>query len=136
MGAVAATAMQLETNDGEQKAPNAQQYQRSAWVCRWPGQAVLAASHIFWTAAVESAFSAGAAGVKALYGALLRQLSELSAMVRGERGALSPLARLTLSALIVMDIHQRDVVKTSFQASTPASTSRPGRTSVGSTFAR
>eukprot|EP01107_Rhizomastix_libera_P011726 TRINITY_DN2935_c0_g1_i3.p1 TRINITY_DN2935_c0_g1~~TRINITY_DN2935_c0_g1_i3.p1 ORF type:complete len:3350 (-),score=861.62 TRINITY_DN2935_c0_g1_i3:62-10111(-) len=85
---------------------------RTQWVQKWPGQCVLAGSHIFWTTNVENALRMGKEGVAAVHKSLLSQLSDLSQMVRGELGDLSSLSRMTLGALIVMDIHQRDVVAT------------------------
>eukprot|EP00741_Cyanophora_paradoxa_P002452 tig00000076_g2377.t1 len=82
---------------------------RGEWVVKWPGQVVLCGSQTHWTKEVQEAImSGGAANVKKYYeGTVLPQLLTLTELVRG---SLPPLARLTLGALIVIDVHARDVV--------------------------
>ena len=79
---------------------------RTAWATSWPGQLVLNGSQVFWTAEVESALAAPG-GLKAYAATLHAQLGDIVALVRGDLGRL---ARQTLSALTVIDVHQRDVV--------------------------
>ncbi|KAI8468854.1 MAG: dynein heavy chain 8 [Monoraphidium minutum] len=82
---------------------------RGEWVLQWPGQVVLAVTAIYWTQDVASAIAAGASDASALPACAARcgrQLGEVVELVRGE---LSPLNRATLSALVVMDVHARDV---------------------------
>eukprot|EP00002_Diphylleia_rotans_P006932 TRINITY_DN1638_c0_g1_i1.p1 TRINITY_DN1638_c0_g1~~TRINITY_DN1638_c0_g1_i1.p1 ORF type:complete len:4126 (-),score=976.49 TRINITY_DN1638_c0_g1_i1:597-12974(-) len=87
---------------------------RSQWVQDWPGQIVLAGSQIYWTAAVERAITqAATAGLRKLRDVLLRQLTDLTDLVRRN---LKPLARLTLGSLIVIDVHARDVVSRMIEA--------------------
>lgn len=82
---------------------------RTEWVQAWPGQVVLAGSQVYWTRAVTAALQTGnIAEVKRLYAALLKQLDDLTMLVRGD---VSPLTRLTLGSLIVIDVHARDVVQ-------------------------
>ena len=80
---------------------------REEWVLRWPGQVVICVSQIYWTYDVEKAISAGKNGIKELLGKLNSDLNEVIKLVRGE---LSKMARLTLGALVVIDVHARDVV--------------------------
>ncbi|KAJ3275318.1 Dynein heavy chain 1, axonemal [Terramyces sp. JEL0728] len=80
--------------------------ERTDWVLKWPGQAVLSGSQTYWTAEVSEALRNGT--LKALYTRLLAQLQGLVGLVRGE---LPFLNRLVLGDLIVIDVHSRDVVK-------------------------
>ena len=67
---------------------------------------MLAGSQTYWTQEVEQALTAAYHGVKEYYMKLLQQLDDLTKLVRGN---LSKLARLTLGALITIDVHARDV---------------------------
>ena len=81
---------------------------REKWILDWPGQIVICVSQIFWTKEVEAAIrEGGAAGLRNYKEKCTRQLEELANLVRGE---LTPMARATLSALCVIDVHARDVV--------------------------
>jgi dynein heavy chain len=82
--------------------------ERSQWVLDWPGQVVLTASQIMWTKEVSEAIQDKDGGLRKLYQQQLSQLDDLTKLVRGN---LTPLARLTLGSLIVIDVHARDVVK-------------------------
>jgi dynein heavy chain len=81
---------------------------RNKWVLGWPGQAVLSGSQIYWTKDVTEALKQGGNKMKDLYTKLLAQLQGLVTLVRGE---LPYLNRLVLGDLIVIDVHNRDVVK-------------------------
>ena len=81
---------------------------RTGWVLRWPGQAILSGSQTFWTQEVTEALRTGPQALKDLYSTLLSQLQGLVGLVRGE---LAFLSRLVLGDLIVIDVHSRDVVK-------------------------
>ena len=78
---------------------------REEWVVKWPGQAVICVDSMYWTSEVEAAIKNGE----------LKQYSEectdnLMKIVGKVRGKLSKLERKTLSALIVIDVHARDVI--------------------------
>ncbi|RZC18431.1 DHC N2 and/or AAA 6 domain containing protein, partial [Asbolus verrucosus] len=81
---------------------------RAQWVLEWPGQVVIAGSQTFWTAGVEK-------GIKEfclnefLDNVVLVNLDALRSLVKG---ALSFLHREILSALIVIEVHARDVTQT------------------------
>jgi len=87
---------------------------RPDWVLRHPGQVVLVASNIYWTREIEGALRGAGAGpdtkrddgLEVRAEACTSQLNDIVELVRGE---LSHLQRATLSALVVMDVHQRDV---------------------------
>ncbi|KAJ3238670.1 Dynein heavy chain 3, axonemal [Chytriomyces hyalinus] len=81
---------------------------REKWILEWPGQVVICVSQIFWTKEVTEAIrKGGVAGLKAYKELCTRQLEQTVALVRGD---LSAMARMTLSALVVIDVHARDVV--------------------------
>ena len=82
---------------------------RTAWVQKWPGQMVLNASQLHWTSEIEDGIrTAGAEGVDACHAKQLAQLRDMVVLIGGN---LTPLARITLSALAVIDVHARDVTK-------------------------
>ncbi|XP_075039903.1 dynein axonemal heavy chain 1 [Mixophyes fleayi] len=78
---------------------------RSEWVKNWPGQVVIAGCQTFWTKEVSEALEAGSLST-ALFPQLEAQLSDLVALVRGK---LSRMQRSILSALIVIEVHAKDV---------------------------
>jgi dynein heavy chain len=91
------------------------QVPRIDWVLDWPGQVVLAVNNIFWTQAVAQALAGGRTGMQppaqALRALLHRLNAELQQVVVKVRGSLTENARTTLGALLVLDIHNRDVVQ-------------------------
>ncbi|KAI9354083.1 dynein heavy chain and region D6 of dynein motor-domain-containing protein [Zopfochytrium polystomum] len=81
---------------------------REKWVLEWPGQVVICVSQIFWTREVAEAIrTGGPRGLRDYKNLCTRQLETTVSLVRGE---LTPMARMTLSALVVIDVHARDVV--------------------------
>lgn len=78
---------------------------RTEWVLQWPAMIVLAVSAIFWSSGVEDAFAGS--GAEAARDTCTRELLDLTEVVRGE---LSSAQRMTLGALITIDVHARDVV--------------------------
>uniref|UniRef100_A0A8C0VQ27 Dynein axonemal heavy chain 3 n=1 Tax=Cyanistes caeruleus TaxID=156563 RepID=A0A8C0VQ27_CYACU len=81
------------------------QVPRKEWVLQWPGQAVICVSSIYWTEEVSEAIRK-----KALQDFLEKSNLQIKDIVELVRGKLSSGARLTLGALIVIDVHARDVV--------------------------
>ena len=74
----------------------------------WPGQVILAVTQIYWTLEVEQALrSEDPAAVVKYRDQCTQQLEAIATLVRGE---LSSMARATLSALCVIDVHARDLV--------------------------
>lgn len=82
---------------------------RLLWVQQWPGQVVLAVNQTVWTAQSEQALSSdkGLLGVKEHLQTLRSELTRTVELVRGE---LPKLIRITLGALVVMDVHNRDTI--------------------------
>ncbi|GFH19489.1 uncharacterized protein HaLaN_16442, partial [Haematococcus lacustris] len=79
---------------------------RPDWVRDWAAMVVLAVSAIYWSKEAEDAIAAGAVGA---YAEKCNQdLLDLTDMVRGR---LSGQDRLTLGALITVDVHARDVMQ-------------------------
>uniref|UniRef100_A0A6I8N290 Dynein axonemal heavy chain 1 n=1 Tax=Ornithorhynchus anatinus TaxID=9258 RepID=A0A6I8N290_ORNAN len=81
------------------------QYPRTTWVLSWPGQVIIAGCQTFWTQEVSEALQAGDLAIR-LYPQLGIQLNDLVALVRGK---LSKIQRTVLSALIVIEVHAKDV---------------------------
>uniref|UniRef100_A0A8C5QQJ6 Dynein axonemal heavy chain 1 n=1 Tax=Leptobrachium leishanense TaxID=445787 RepID=A0A8C5QQJ6_9ANUR len=81
------------------------QMPRTEWVMRWPGQVTIAGCQAYWTKEVSEALEAGDLSSR-LFPQLEAQLSDLVALVRGK---LSRMQRSILSALIVIEVHAKDV---------------------------
>ncbi|XP_048589777.1 dynein axonemal heavy chain 3-like isoform X2 [Nematostella vectensis] len=79
---------------------------RTEWVLSWPGQVVLATGIIYWTQEVTQAMPRPN-GLGDYYKHSTRQIEDIVELVRGK---LTTMARITLGALIVIDVHARDVV--------------------------
>jgi dynein heavy chain len=83
-------------------------YTREEWVLMYPGQVVLAVTQIFWTREAELVLN------KCEKDGLLKfadvNTQRLGKIVELVRGNLSRLARTSLEALVVIDVHARDTV--------------------------
>lgn len=84
---------------------NILQIKRTDWVLKWPGQVVIAGCQTYWTSEVTEALENKC--LKEGYQKLLSQLDDLRNLVRLD---LKKIERMTLSALIVIEVHARDVV--------------------------
>lgn len=81
---------------------------RTEWSKMYPGQVVLAISQIFWTTEVEVAIADYEQnGLEEYIKVLQNQIEDIVQMVRKP---LKDQERITLKALVVIDVHARDVV--------------------------
>eukprot|EP00736_Rhodelphis_marinus_P007919 Rmarinus@m.2764 len=81
---------------------------RPQWVTEWPGQVVLCVGQLYWTKEVEEhLMKSGRTGLKEYEKQCTTQLENIVELVRGD---LSPNLRTTLGALVVLDVHARDVL--------------------------
>ncbi|XP_076467072.1 dynein axonemal heavy chain 1-like isoform X2 [Babylonia areolata] len=78
---------------------------RKEWVLSWPGQVVIAGCQTYWSSEVTEALETNTLNDR--YQILLSQLDDLRNLVRQD---ISKIGRMTLSALIVIEVHARDVV--------------------------
>ena len=84
---------------------------RNVWVLEWPGAVVLVVTAMFWTQGVIGALQtvAESGDGKALAKYEEECTNDLLRIVDLVRGELTGLQRATLGALVVMDVHARDV---------------------------
>jgi len=80
---------------------------RGQWVRQWPGQAVLCVTQQYWTAFVHESLRAG---LSAMNNYLQLNNDQIEEIVKVVRGNLTKQNRVTLQALIVLDVHARDVL--------------------------
>jgi dynein heavy chain len=82
---------------------------RKEWVRKHPGQVVLNGSQVHWTMEVEAALrEGGTRGVEVYYKKWCDQLTSMVELVRGD---LNNIEQLIMGALIVLDVHARDVIE-------------------------
>lgn len=79
---------------------------RKQWVIEWPGQVVICSSQIYWTSETEEAIQANT--LPNYLETCNNQINETVALVRGK---LESGARITLGALIVIDVHGNISIK-------------------------
>ena len=81
---------------------------RTEFVQNWTGMIVLAADCLYWTKDVEDSMAAkGHEGLKDVLQKMQSELADIVALVRGDLGRQ---ARLIIGAMVVLDVHNKDVV--------------------------
>eukprot|EP00961_Rhodomonas_salina_P197370 2663383-Rhodomonas_salina.1 len=81
--------------------------ERTKFVQSWTGMIVLAADCLYWTKDIEDAMkNRGVEGVKDMEKKMVSELAEIVELVRGQ---LSKQARLIIGAMVVLDVHNKDV---------------------------
>lgn len=78
---------------------------RTSWTCNHPGQCVLNGSQIWWTTLVEEAIKSKS--IRKYFELSTSQLNDLVELVRQP---LTKQQQVTINALIVIDVHAKDVV--------------------------
>ncbi|KAI8782171.1 dynein heavy chain 12, axonemal, partial [Biomphalaria glabrata] len=91
----------------EESIDDYQNTARKSWVQEWPGQVVICVSSIYWTQEVQESLVLGTEGLINYHKVLQDQLKDIVDLVRGK---LTTQQRITLGALVVIDVHARDVV--------------------------
>ena len=82
--------------------------ERTKFVQEWTGMIVLAADCLYWTRDVEEGMrDKGLDGVKDVEKKMVAELTDVVALVRGD---ISRQTRLILGAMVVLDVHNKDVV--------------------------
>ncbi|PZC81208.1 hypothetical protein B5X24_HaOG213309 [Helicoverpa armigera] len=81
--------------------------QRDQWVLVWPGQTVQCIAMTFWTLEVTEAIHISIPAMRTYWEKCNFQISKIVDLVRGE---LNLQNRITLGALVVLDVHARDVL--------------------------
>ena len=80
---------------------------RNDWVLIHPGQCVLNGSQVHWTTEVETAIKGGLQEIHKYFQFLEAQLIDTVKLVRGN---LTNMQSIALGALIVIDVHAKDVI--------------------------
>ncbi|KAH9490581.1 Dynein heavy chain 12, axonemal [Bulinus truncatus] len=91
----------------EESIDDYQNTPRKSWVQEWPGQVVICVGSIYWTQEVQESLLMGPEGLFNYHKVLQDQLTDIVDLVRGK---LTTQQRITLGALVVIDVHARDVV--------------------------
>ena len=93
--------------------PHENAVDRSAWLFNYPAQDVILIDQVFWTQNVSKALRQieDGSNPKAVKEFLEFSLQQIDSMVNLVRGELSKLQRILMGALITIDVHARDVVR-------------------------
>lgn len=83
---------------------------RSEWVLDWPGMIILCVSQIFWAAEMHSCFLfKNPKLILNFFDQVKEDLNEIVTLIRSKD--ITNLQRITIKALIVIDVHAKDVVE-------------------------
>ncbi|XP_055621192.1 dynein axonemal heavy chain 12 [Toxorhynchites rutilus septentrionalis] len=81
---------------------------RDSWVLDWPGMVVLCVSQIYWAANIHSCLGKKPDAIGQYYEQLQTELMDVVTLIRSKE--ITNLDRITIKALIVIDVHAKDVV--------------------------
>ncbi|XP_043287698.1 dynein axonemal heavy chain 7 isoform X2 [Venturia canescens] len=81
--------------------------ERTTWVLEWPGQTVLCVGQLYWTQQIEEAMLVGLDGLERYLDQCETELHDIILIIRGK---LSKQNRITLEALVTLDVHGKDVL--------------------------
>ena len=86
---------------------------RRDWLFDYPAQCVLGVDQVFWTRNTHAALAALGSGdnPKAMQEHVAFSLRQIDAMIEIVRSDLTKLQRRVMGALIVLDVHARDVTR-------------------------
>jgi dynein heavy chain, axonemal len=90
-----------------QSIKNYAETDRKVWVLNWPGQIILGCDQVYWSKETEDAIQAH--DLKGHYAHLHSQLKDVTTLVRMK---LTNMQRVSLGAMITLDVHGRDVIET------------------------
>jgi dynein heavy chain, axonemal len=99
------TSIERNTLESWKSFPNTS---RLEWITQWPGMVVLAVSQIYWASDIEMKIRKKQ-NLQEYYEYLQNQLVETVSLVRSK--SITNLDRITVKALIVIDVHAKDVVE-------------------------
>ncbi|KAK7198632.1 dynein heavy chain [Novymonas esmeraldas] len=86
------------------------QRRRTEFILAWPGQVVIAVCSFMWTMQATQAMTAeGAVGLSGYHDTCVRQLDDLILLVRDS--GLGSVQRCTLEALVVIEVHAKDILR-------------------------
>ncbi|KAF7398391.1 hypothetical protein HZH66_006288 [Vespula vulgaris] len=82
--------------------------ERVAWVLDWPGQTILCVGQMYWTQQIEEGMLRGIDGLRDYFNQSQTELNDIISLIRGK---LSKQNRISLEALVTMDVHGKDVLE-------------------------
>lgn len=90
---------------------------RHEWVLKWPGQCIQSISQTYWTLFITEAFASDnpLESLQTYLSTCNDQIKDIVALVRGQ---LSVQNRITLGALIVLDVHAMEILKALIKSNT------------------
>ncbi|KAG6798201.1 Dynein heavy chain 7, axonemal [Apis mellifera caucasica] len=81
--------------------------ERRLWVLDWPGQTILCVGKMYWTLRIEQSMLLGVEGLNKYLDQCQRELNEIILLIRG---TLTKQNRITLEALVTLDVHGKDTL--------------------------
>jgi dynein heavy chain len=79
---------------------------RTEWALKWPGQIILACDQVYWSLETEEAIEEGK--LQEYHDKCHQQLLDVTQLVRMD---LTKLQRVSLGAMVTLDVHGRDVIQ-------------------------